>query len=131
MSLHAGVSPCPTNAFVSRKAESDPRIQRVLEAIHADPSQEIAALAILVKLSVSRLSHLFKLETGCRLRSYLMDLRLQRAALCLQSSDASVKEAAYTVGYRHPSSFVRAFSAKFGCSPTQYRLQRTPIANAS
>lgn len=123
MSLHAGISTCPTGAFHPSKARNDPRIQRVLQAIHADPSQDIAALAVLVNLSVSRLSHLFKLVKGCRLRSYLVDCRLNLAACVLQSSETPVKEISYNVGYGHPSSFVRAFRAKFGCSPKQYRSQ--------
>ena len=123
MSLHAGVSTCRTDVLVSSKSENDPRIQRVLQAIHADPSQDIAALAVLVNLSVSRLSHLFKLEQGCRLRSYLVDCRLELAARVLQSSETPVKEISYNVGYGHPSSFVRAFRARFECSPKQYRSQ--------
>ena len=128
MSLHAGVSTCPASAFLSSKAENDPRVQRVLQVIHADPSQDIAALAVLVNLSVSRLSHLFKLGKGCRLRSYLMDCRLNLAARVLQSSETPVKEISYNVGYGHPSSFVRAFRAKFGCSPKQYRSQLRILA---
>jgi AraC-like DNA-binding protein len=124
MSLHASVSTCPAGPFASSKAQNDQRIQRVLQAIQADSSQDIAALAGLVRLSVSRLSHLFKLETGCRLRSYLMDWRLELAASVLQSTEASVKETSYTVGYGHPSSFARAFHARFGCSPKQYRSQQ-------
>ncbi len=124
MSLHASVSTCPAGPFDSSKAQNDQRIQRVLEAIQIDPSQDIAALAVLVELSISRLSHLFKLETGCRLRSHLVDCRLQVAAGQLQNAGVSVKETSYTVGYRHPSSFVRAFHARFGCSPKQYRSQQ-------
>jgi AraC-like DNA-binding protein len=123
MSLYARVSACPADAFDSSKAQRDQRIERVVQAIHADPSQDIAALAMLAKLSVSRLSHLFKLEKGCRLRSYLVDRRLQLAARILQSSEAQVKEISYTVGYQQPPSFARAFRSKFGCSPKQYRSQ--------
>ena len=123
MSLYAGVSTRPTSTFPPSRPQKDQRIERVLQAIHADPSQDISALAVLASLSVSRLSHLFKLQTGCRLRSYLVACRLDLAARHLQSSEASVKETSYTVGYRHPPSFARAFHARFGCSPKEYRLQ--------
>jgi len=131
MSLHAGVSTRAASEYDPGLAPNDQRIQRVLEAIHADPAQEIAALAMLTRLSVSRLSHLFKRETGCRLRSYIVDCRLQLAANHLQSREVSVKEVSYNVGYRHPSSFVRAFTSKFGCSPTQYRAQQQMLRKCS
>ena len=65
MSLHAGVSTCRTECWfrASQRAPTDTGVA----GNHADPSQDIAALAVLVNLSVSRLSHLFKLEraAGC------------------------------------------------------------------
>jgi AraC-like DNA-binding protein len=39
----------------------------------------------------------------------------------LSAADVVIKEVAYTVGYSHPSSFVRAFRRRFGKSPTEYR----------
>jgi len=128
MSLHAGVSTGPARPFHSSKAQNDQRIERVLQAIRADPSQPIGALAMLASLSVSRLSHLFKMETSCALRSYLVECRLERAARVLQSSETPVKEISYSVGYQHPPSFARAFAAKFGCSPKQYRWQQRSLA---
>lgn len=124
MPLHAGASAHPTIPFHSNTAHNDQRIQRVMQAIQADPSQDIAALALLANLSASRLSHLFKLETGWRLSSYIVDWRLKLAASRLQSAEVPVKEISYTVGYQHPPSFARAFRSKFGCSPTQYRSQQ-------
>jgi len=123
MSLYAGVSTRPTSTFPPSKPQRDQRIERVVQAIHADPSQDISALALMVNLSVSRLSHLFKLERDCRLRSYLVDCRLGLAARALQSGKTPVKEISYNVGYQHPPSFARAFHARFGCSPKEYRLQ--------
>lgn len=131
MSLYAGISTRPASTFPPTKAQSDQRIERVLQAIHADPSQEIPALATLINLSVSRLSHLFKQEQGCRLRSYLVERRLDLAASILQSGETPVKEVSYNVGYGHPSSFVRAFRARFGHSPKQYRSQQQVLRKCS
>ena len=102
----------------------DERIRQILRAIAADPSRDIAALAQTLNLSSSRLSHLFKLETSCSLHAYLVDCRLETAALVLRTSETSVKEISYNVGYKHPPSFVRAFRNKFGCSPGEYRAQQ-------
>jgi len=75
----------------------------------------------MVGLSSSRLSHLFKRDTGHDLRSFLAERRLQAAAQMLLRDETSVKEISYNVGYRHPASFVRAFRKRFGAAPQTYR----------
>jgi AraC-like DNA-binding protein len=72
-------------------------------------------------LSPSHTQRLFKQETGTRLGEWLIEQRLQRAALLLQHSYLSVKEITHTVEYGHVSSFTRAFERRFGDSPTIYR----------
>jgi len=110
---------------------ADRRVQKVLQAIEADPSREIQELAQLVNLSSSRLSHVFKAATGISLQGFLSDARLQRAAELLESTDMAVKEISYYVGYRHAPSFVRAFRSKVGTSPNDYRSrQRIPLSNS-
>jgi transcriptional regulator GlxA family with amidase domain len=105
----------------SRDRLIDGRIQYVLRAIESDPSRDIAALARLVTLSPSRLSHLFKRETRRSLHSCLANLRLEKAAQLLAETPASVKEVSYIVGYQHSASFVRAFRKKFGRTPNSFR----------
>lgn len=39
----------------------------------------------------------------------------------LASTDMCIKQVAYTLGYRHSSSFVRAFEHCVGMSPYEYR----------
>jgi AraC family transcriptional regulator, arabinose operon regulatory protein len=102
----------------------DRRVQKVLDAIEGDPSREVEDLARLVKLSRSRLSHLFKTATGVSLQSFLSSLRLERATELLQSTDMPIKEISYHVGYRHAPSFVRAFRNKIGSSPNDYRSRQ-------
>ncbi len=102
----------------------DRRVQKVLDAIEGDPSCEVEDLALMVNLSRSRLSHLFKAATGVSLQSFLSSLRLKRAAELLQSTDMPIKEISYYVGYRHAPSFVRAFRNKVGSSPNDYRSRQ-------
>jgi AraC-like DNA-binding protein len=82
---------------------------------------DIAQLAGMVGLSSSRLSHLFKRDTGRDLRSFLTERRLQAAAQMLLRDATSVKVVSYSVGYRHPASFVRAFRKRFGAAPKKFR----------
>jgi AraC-like DNA-binding protein len=99
----------------------DQRIESILQTIEADPASDVTALARVVHLSRSRLSHLFKCEVGRSLYSYLADRRLEKAAELLKRTGTPVKEVSYIVGYRHAPSFVRAFRKKFGCAPNDCR----------
>ncbi len=110
---------------------ADHRLQRVMQAIEADPSLDIHDLAHLVQLSSSRLSHLFKAANGFSLQTYLSNCRLKTSAELLQSTEMPIKEVSYAVGYRHAPSFVRAFRNKFGSSPTDYRNQQRLLLSDS
>ncbi|MGA2389658.1 MAG: AraC family transcriptional regulator [Candidatus Sulfotelmatobacter sp.] len=107
-------------------AEGDPiqpdcRILKVIQVLKEDPSRTLLELATSCRMSMSRLSHLFKREVGTNVKNYRMDCRLQVAAALLLSPGASIKEIAYMAGYQHTSSFVRAFKSRFGFSPASYR----------
>ena len=110
-----------TRTHYERKAQVDRRILYILRAIESDPSYDVAALAGMVNLGSSRLSHLFKQEMRQSLHSFLANHRLEKAAQLLAGTDTPVKEVSYIVGYRHSASFVRAFRKKFGCPPNSYR----------
>src|SRR5437016_1131566 len=102
----------------------DFRIVKVLERIESNPSETLPSLARFVNLSNSRLSHLFKSETGISLTGFLERQRMERAAELLRSTEMRVKEITYSIGYQHEPSFNRAFQKKFRCTPTDYRRQQ-------
>jgi AraC-like DNA-binding protein len=101
--------------------QKDFRIQRVVQDLNEDPFRTVPALARNCQISVSRLSHLFKDETGLNVRNYRLDRRLETAAGMLMLTGMSVKEVAYSAAYHHCSSFTRAFKTHFGVSPGSYR----------
>ena len=98
--------------------QKDIRIQKAVQVLNNDPFRTLPELADNCKISSSRLSHLFKSDIGVNVKHYRLDCRLQMAAEMLLWTHRPVKEIAYAVGYRHCSSFVRAFSTHFGFSPT-------------
>ncbi len=102
-------------------ANVDGRIQYILRVIESQPSSGSAALARMVNLSPSRLSHLFKHETRHSLHRFLANRRLEKGAHLLAATQTPVKEVSYIVGYSHSASFVRAFRKRFGCTPNRYR----------
>jgi len=102
----------------------DYRIRQVLESVEEDPSRTILELANSVSLSSSRLGHLFRLQVGIDLDSFVRNARLEKAAKLLQETELSIKEIAAKVGYHHASSFDRGFEKKFRATPADYRRKR-------
>jgi AraC family transcriptional regulator, transcriptional activator of pobA len=99
----------------------DGRLRKLLQMIEDDPASTINDWALVLNLSHSYLSHLFKQATGASLGHVLHEQRLQRAAHLLATSSMSVKEIASAVGYEHTSSFTRAFERRFERGPRSYR----------
>ena len=73
-----------------------------------------------VRLSPSRLRHLFKDETGTSVVRYLRELRLQRAKHLLETTFLSINEVAAAVGIDGTSHFVRDFEKTHGMTPARY-----------
>jgi len=101
----------------------DYRIRKVLQLVEEDPSRTVLELARMVNLSSSRVGHLFRLQVGTDLESYVRNARLERAAKLLQQTELSIKEISARVGYSHTSSFDRGFRSKFDVEPVDYRRQ--------
>ena len=111
--------------MVTGSPQKDRRIKKVIQVLNEDPSLKLPELAHDCQVSISRLSHLFKDEVGISVRNYRLGCQLQVAAAMLISTGMPIKEIASSAGYRHSSSFVRAFRTHFGLSPACYRKQQT------
>jgi transcriptional regulator GlxA family with amidase domain len=112
----------------SMSVQKDFRIQRAVQALNRNPFHTLPELAHNCQISTSRLSHLFKKEVGINIKLYRLDCRLQVAAEMLVLTDKPIKEIAHSAGYRHCSSFVRAFHTHFGLSPACYRKKQVQRA---
>jgi AraC family transcriptional regulator of arabinose operon len=77
------------------------------------------------------LRNLFVKYTGKSTKSYLDNLRMERAAVLLASSELSVGIISSSVGYGDQLSFSKAFKKHFGVSPTVYRKNAELAAVAS
>jgi transcriptional regulator GlxA family with amidase domain len=97
--------------------------------IESEPACSMRELASKVSLSPTHLQRLFKQQTGSQLGNLIVERKLQKAAHLLTVSNLSIKEIAHTVGYKHHSSFVRAFERRFAQAPKQYRCQ--PVSSAA
>ncbi len=83
-----------------------------------------------IGISVSRLSRLFHEKTGFSYTDWISCVRIAEAQHLLSTSDASITDISYTVGYRNARTFERAFRKSNGQSASQFRrnivTQRTP-----
>ena len=66
-------------------------------------------------------SRFIKKQTGKKFSRLLSEYRLQRAAELLSSSDMSIEDIAFEIGYKVPSSLYKHFNAHFGMTPNEYR----------
>ncbi len=104
-------------------ALQDPQIGQALSRMHEMPHHPwtVETLAGEVAMSRSRFADRFRDLLGMSPMAYLSDWRLQRALSLLDESRFSVQQIASQSGYQSPAAFTRAFAAKFGTSPTEYR----------
>lgn len=103
-------------------------VLKIVEECWSQPLR-VGDLAELVGLSPVRLQHLFKQETGTSVRRSLLDRRLSEAKHLLISSNASVKEICFRVGFGDQANFQASFKKRFGLTPRAFRLaQRRPAS---
>lgn len=103
--------------------QADSAITRAVQYIDAHLFEAISVrqIASLVNLSPSHFSRLFRSTTGFSPHEYIMLHRIDEAKALLQSTELSVKEIAFRVGYHSEVNFIMAFTDKTGLSPTQFR----------
>ncbi len=66
-------------------------------------------------------NNLIKKNTGMTYSAYLIQLRMNRAKQLLRTTDLSVEEVSWLVGYHNKGFFYKCFSADCGMNPMQYR----------
>jgi AraC-like DNA-binding protein len=114
-------------------AFADDKVSSALKLMHSYPEESwtVERLASQVAMSRSRFADRFSVLMGTGPMSYLAEWRLQRAMQQLSGSRLSVQQIAITTGYKSPSAFTRAFTDRYGVSPSQYRMQNRSLPNVS
>jgi AraC family transcriptional regulator, arabinose operon regulatory protein len=101
----------------------DVRVAALIATMEADVAKplRLTNAADYLNLSVSRLVHLFTLETGLPPGRYLRELRLRHASMLLRETRLTVKQVMAKVGYNDASHFSRDFKRRYGLSPQALR----------
>jgi AraC-like DNA-binding protein len=94
-----------------------------LAIIDANPYSAftLASLGEKCGASVRTLSRLFKNHLKTSPMNYIIERRLEQAALLLNISNMPLKEIADRCGYESASFFSRSFKSKYGMSPIKFR----------
>lgn len=123
---HGNRPPRPEPAFAVRGVVRGHVVVavKVLRERLAEP-WTLDALAGEVHLSRSQLVRAFDATTGMSPMAYLRQMRVERMARLLASTDLSVAEAARSVGWRNQFHASQCFHVAYGISPTEYRRSQT------
>ena len=106
--------------------DSHHRINRSIDYMkqHLDQPLRLDGLATVASLSRSQYAALFKAQTGYAPIDYFIRLRMHRACQLLDTTRASVKMIAASLGYDDPLYFSRLFRLVNDRSPKAYRRLR-------
>lgn len=112
---------------VARPAESlSSTVTAVLEVVRGRWRSDLTPVPVPVLaagagVSAGHLFRVFRTEYGCSPARALEAVRLARAAMLLQRSNASLTEIAHRCGFANAYHFSRRFAAGFGSPPGGYR----------
>ena len=119
----------PSSPSRTQTAEAHRRaVERVVQALRRNPSsdfslQDMASLALMSRFHFNRVFHQL---TGVPPGYFHSALRLQEAKRLLLTTDLSVLDVCFAVGYQSPGTFNRRFTEMVGLSPQRLRrLART------
>ena len=102
---------------------SDERIVKAISYVRNHLSEPIPVqqLADEMELSEGHFIRLFKQATGMSPKLYVNTKRIERAQHLLHTTNQSVKDIGFSLGYPDDSYFVRAFKRLIGMTPVEYR----------
>ncbi len=125
------------NSFLYKKVKSDQDIQRkpsITSSIEEKIKQAMAYLTENYTSNISReglaaslnmhpdsLGRFFKMYTGKRINEFINDLRISEAAAQISSTDKSIIDIAFAVGFESLTTFNRAFMKVMKMTPSEHR----------
>jgi signal transduction histidine kinase/DNA-binding response OmpR family regulator/ligand-binding sensor domain-containing protein len=100
---------------------------RVVEESISNSDFDIKTFASKMAVSPSTMLRKMKAITGESSDKFIRTLRLKRAAQLLQSSQLTVTEICYEVGFSSQKHFSATFKKQFGLSPSEYKKRYSEV----
>src|SRR5882757_4689881 len=97
--------------------------RRALAERYSDPTLDLAAIAIKMRMSPKRLSMILNKNVGVSFRQLLRNVRIEEAKRILRLRKYSVKEVASRVGFADSHYFSRSFKEATGVNAGEYLEQ--------
>jgi AraC family transcriptional regulator of adaptative response / methylphosphotriester-DNA alkyltransferase methyltransferase len=93
------------------------------EIIHKEYPEDLELDLVARRLATSRrqLQRSFAEVGRTSFRSYVAEVRMQRALELLQEGSMPVRDVASSVGYRQPAQFAKTFRRHHGAPPSSFR----------
>jgi AraC family transcriptional activator of pobA len=116
--------------FITRKAVSSDLLQKVEDILHAyfqSPHAQkqglptVQFLSEQLNISASYLGDTLRSLTGQNAQKHIHNHLIEKAKEQLSTSQASISEIAYQLGFEHPQSFTKLFKLKTSVSPLNFR----------
>lgn len=95
-------------------------IKKYIDCYYNEPIQ-VKTIAREFSIHPNYLTSAFKAEFGTSPKQYIMNKRMSAACNFLETSDYSIKDISYMVGYENQLEFSQLFKKTVGKSPTAYR----------
>jgi len=99
-------------------------LSQLIEIIHTHLSDEdfqIAHLCRAAGMSRTQLHRKIKALTAKSTSVFIKKIKLERAKMLLKTTDKSVSEIAYSIGYKYPNHFSTDFKNEYGTAPQENR----------
>lgn len=109
-------------AIKAMPANDDSLLKRFLETVETsldDSDISIEDLARSLGTSRAQLFRKIKAESGHTPNDLIQEIRLEKAYYLLKTTQKSISEVAYAVGFSSPSYFSKCYKRKFGIAPSQ------------
>lgn len=92
--------------------------------VSLDEDLSLNTLAALAGLTTFHFARAFKKATGQSPRQYVLERRMARARTCLETTDLSLAEIAYSSGFSSQAHMTDVFRRRLGITPGKYKTQK-------
>ena len=105
-----------------------PVLKRVKDYVDLNLNQDISLgrVAGIAGLEEKYFSAFFREKAGIGFRSWLTQLRVERAEEMIRDHDRRITDVAFSVGFRDLRTFERAFKRHTGMTPRSYKASVKP-----